>query len=369
MSSNHKKKESVASPSSNAESMKCALVTDFAKKFGEVEDIITFSTNFPRPVLDQKKKQMIVRVLCCSIAAGDSIVLGGKIIFLRPKLPFVPGMDVCGVVEAVTDKVKDFKVGDIVAANNGFMPVGGMAEYMLVDASLAVFKPPSVDIIQAAACSSAVTSLHSVKNVKKGDRVLVLGGSGGVGSSAIRLAKNAGASFIATTSTQHAMCSSLGADEVINYNEENWWERDTFRNNPFDIVIDTVGGGNFYGKAVHVLKSNKRGGHFIAVTGDDPKPDLTTWFKAIRFLIKIPGRPLWTRIRRAKYPRFTTLMPYDETNGLAQVLALIEKGDLEIILDESSPLPFTEEGVKTAFKTQGYGHAHGKVVVKMESVQ
>merc|ERR1719203_210460 len=76
---------------------------------------------------------MIVKVFACSIAAGDSIVLSGNIVFLKPALPYVPGMDICGIVEEISEGVENFKVGDIVAANNGMNCTNGMAEYMLVD--------------------------------------------------------------------------------------------------------------------------------------------------------------------------------------------------------------------------------------------
>uniref|UniRef100_A0A7S1Z666 Enoyl reductase (ER) domain-containing protein n=1 Tax=Trieres chinensis TaxID=1514140 RepID=A0A7S1Z666_TRICV len=247
------------------------------------------------------------------------------------------------------------------------MPVGGMAEFMVVDTANAVAKPDSVDFIQAAACASAVTSLDAVDFCNEGDRVLVLGGSGGVGSSAITLAKAFGASFVATTSTQEKMCLDLGADEVINYKEKNWWEIDEFRKEKFDVIIDTVGGGNFYGKAVKVLKTGKKGGKFVAVTGDDNQPDLSSWFKVLQYISKMPWRPLYTSIRKRKYPKFILLLPGDYAKGLTRILNLMSEEKLKIALDPGSPHAFSEAGVKEAFKIQGSGHAHGKVVVTMEN--
>merc|ERR1712232_756799 len=217
------------------------------------------------------KPSMIVKVLACSISAGDTMILSGNIIFLKPTLPYVPGMDVCGRVEEVSEGLSEFKEGDIIVASNGMTPVGGMAEYMLVDPSLAALKPLSVDITQAASCiTSAATAFNAVKYIKENDRVLILGGSGGVGSSAITLAKLSGASYVVAVSTQQIMCLKLGADEVINYTQRNWWEVEEYQSNKFDVIIDTVGGGNFYDKGTNVLKTGKDGGYFIAVTGDDP---------------------------------------------------------------------------------------------------
>jgi len=347
--------------------MKSALVTKFCPNFGMItDDEITFSSSQEKPTLEKKKPGMILKVLTCSISAGDSMVLSGNIIFLRPDLPYIPGMDICGRVEEVSDGIDEFKVGDMVVANNGMFPVGGMAEYMLVDPSLATHKPLSVDIMQAAACSSAATSFNAVKYIKENSRVLILGGSGGVGSSAITLAKKLRlASYVATTSTQKGMCLELGADEVINYSEKNWWEIEEYQQNKFDVIIDTVGGRNFYGKATNVLKTGKDGGYFIAVTGDDPRADLSSWFKAVKFLGNLPLRPVYTWFYNNHYPRHIALLPYDEMTALKEVLKLIDEGKLKIFLDKASPHEFTKEGVQEAFKIQGSGHAHGKVVVKV----
>lgn len=245
-------------------------------------------------------------------------------------------------------------------------PIGGMAEFMKVSADNAVIKPPSVSIVDAAACSSAVTALQAVGYVNKDDRVLILGGSGGVGSSAISLAKKvSGASYVATTSTQTNLCKEQGADMVVNYNETNWWEIKEFRENKFDKIIDTVGGG-YTDKATHVLKTRKNGGRFIAVAGDDPVPDATTWWKAVKFFAKLPIRPLYTWLLGGGNPGYILLLPSDVTNGCAQVLKLLEEGMLNILLEPSSPLPFTQEGVRMAFRLVGSGHAHGKVVVEMK---
>jgi NADPH:quinone reductase-like Zn-dependent oxidoreductase len=308
---------------------------------------------------------MLIRVLACSLSPGDVIMVQGNLIFLHPgKFPFVPGMDVCGVVED-SNGSKAFSNGDIVVADKGMQAEGGMAEHMAIEEQEAVLKPPHVSVQEAAASSSAITARNAVMdNVQPGNRVLVLGGSGGVGSAAIALAKNVGASFVATTSTRSELCKSLGADQVINYQKENWWEMAWEKK--FDVIIDTVGGGNFVGKANKVLKTRKEGGKFIAVCGDDPKPDATTWWKAIKFFAKLPLRPLHTWWNGRHLPDYTLLMPYDIPKGRKQVLGMVEAGSLRIPLDDRSPLAFTEDGVREAFQIVASGHAHGKIVVSME---
>jgi NADPH:quinone reductase-like Zn-dependent oxidoreductase len=182
---------------------------------------------------------------------------------------------------------------------------------------------------------------------------------------AIQIAKrHAGAAFVATTSSQEDFCKALGADQVINYRNENWWEMKWEQK--FDKIIDAVGGGNFYGKAEKVLKTSKNGGEFVAVCGDDPKPDCRTVWKAVKFIANMPWRPLYTWMRGRRYAKYLLIMPYETPEGRKIVLEWMENGTLKIPLDESSPLSFTLEGVKQAFRTVASGHAHGKVVVSME---
>lgn len=364
--------------------MKAIQVHEFIPDVSNItESQMTLSDDVSMPV--PQKHQMLIRVLACSLSPGDVIMAHGNLIFLHPaSFPFVPGMDVCGIVHDTNghDDAK-FQKGDVIVAANGVSPVGGMAEYMAIDAAEAVRKPPTVqNISQAAASSSAITALNAVmEHVQKGDRVLILGGSGGVGSAAIQIAKrHAGASFVATTSTREAFCKELGADRVINYRTENWWEVKEFSvssSNKFDKIIDCVGGGNFYGRAEKVLKVGKEGGAFIAVTGDDTKPDCRTVWKAIKFFAAMPWRPLYTSLRPRRFPKYVMIMPHDFAQGRAKVLEWMSKGELIIPLDggekeedASTPgaaaYPFTAKGVRDAFSKVASGHAHGKVVVSIQ---
>ena len=197
-----------------------------------------------------------------------------------------------------------------------------------------------------------------------------------MGSAAIALAKHvAKASFVATTSTQADLCKSLGANVVVDYRTENWWERnwgedsgsndnDKTTGTPkyFDKIIDCVGGGNFVDKAERVCKPGSEGGEFIAVSGDHPKPDANTWWKAIQFFANLPLRPLYTRwFAWRSVPSYSVLMPYSMPEGRKQVLELMEQGKLKIPLDSSCPLPFTVQGVEKHFRLS-------RVVMLMEKL-
>ena len=344
--------------------MKAIQVHQFVSDFSALEgkdDILSMSTDVPKPSL--KKKQVLIRVLACSISPGDVIMVHGNLIFMHESFPFIPGMDVCGVIVDANGS-KKFNVGDVVVADNGMVPIGGMAEFMAVSEDEAVLKPPKLSIEECAASTSAITARNAVMDhVNVGDRVLILNGSGGVGSAAIQIAKkHAKASFVATTSSQIDFCKQLGADQVINYRLENWWEIPYDKK--FDVIIDCAGGGNFYGRAEKVLKTGKQGGKFVAVTGDDTRPDCRTVWKAIKFFAAMPWRSIYTRLLKSStLPRYILMMPYDFPQGRKQVLTWMEEGTLSIPLDNK--YEFSAESVRAAFTKVASGHAHGKVVVSM----
>uniref|UniRef100_A0A7S2V6U7 Enoyl reductase (ER) domain-containing protein n=1 Tax=Fibrocapsa japonica TaxID=94617 RepID=A0A7S2V6U7_9STRA len=325
-------------------------------------DYLSLSSDVLKPSV-LKKNQMLVQVLACSISPGDIIMIQGNMIMMHPSsFPYVPGMDICGRIVDHNNSL-NFQNGDIVVAANGFDPVGGLAEYMVINNNEAVLKPQLVSNEQAASSSSSITARNAVMDhVKEADRVLVLGGSGGVGSAAIQIAKrHAKASFVATTSTQIEFCKELGADQVIDYRKQDWWNMSEFQQQRFDVIIDTVGGGNYYDRANLVGKNGNDGGKFIAVTGDEPKPDCRTVWKLLKFFGNMAGRLIYSGFKKNSLPKYVALFPYDEAKGRKEVLDWMQKGSLTVKLDET--LPFTAEGVCQAFAKVGSGHAHGKVVV------
>jgi NADPH:quinone reductase-like Zn-dependent oxidoreductase len=356
----------MTNPSSSITMMKAAAVHNFLHDFDrdELERSVTIH-DVPRPAVSSGT--LLIKVLACSLSPGDAHMARGSIVFMHPKaFPYVPGMDVCGRVEEVSPEIEEFKVGDVVVASNGIAPQGGLAEYMAVSAAQAVLKPENVPVEQAAASSSAITALDALEDYgdARGRRVLVLGGSGGVGSAAIQLAKRAcGASFVATTSTRAEMCRELGADLVLDYRTVDWWTHPDFVESKFDLIVDAVGGNDHWIKAQRVLKPGRERGRFVAVAGDSPHPDMGTYWKALGFALRFPWRPLWSSLRPGTLPSYRLLMPGDAQKGRRVVLDRIGDGSLKIVLDSS--LPFTEDGVRRAFGSVAGGHAHGKVVVTM----
>ena len=201
-------------------------------------------TELPTPV--PKPGEVLIEIKAASLNFPDSLIVQGKY-QVKPALPFVPGAEFAGVVQAVGDGVTQLKPGQHVAC---FSLLGGFATHVVVDASICLPLPDSFNQVDAAAFTTIyATSHHALIDrgqLKAGETVLVLGAAGGVGTSAIQIAKLMGAKVIAAASTDEkcALCKSLGADATINYSQENLREalkRLTGGKGP-DVVYDPVGG-------------------------------------------------------------------------------------------------------------------------------
>ncbi|MCH2083496.1 MAG: NADPH:quinone oxidoreductase family protein [Saprospiraceae bacterium] len=193
-----------------------------------------------------KKGHIRIQVRACGLNFPDTLIIQGKYQF-KPDFPFSPGSDIAGVVTEVGDGVKNFKVGDEAVAMIGW---GGFREEVVAAAKVCFPKPPNMDFSMAASFMMTYgTSYHALKDrgrLKEGETLLVLGASGGVGLTAVELGKKMGAKVIAAASTAEklALCKAYGADEVINYTEENIKERvkELTEGNGANVIYDPVGG-------------------------------------------------------------------------------------------------------------------------------
>ena len=196
----------------------------------------------PSPGADE----VLIRIQAASLNFPDLLIVQNKY-QMKPSLPFVPGSEYAGVIEAIGSDVKHLKVGQIVACLSG---TGGFATHTLAPAKLCLPLTPSFNAVDAAAFIMIyATSYHALVDraeLKAGETVLILGAAGGVGSSAIQIAKAVGAKVIAAASTDEkcALCRQLGADEVINYSEINFREQIKTLTNGLgpDVIYDPVGG-------------------------------------------------------------------------------------------------------------------------------
>jgi NADPH2:quinone reductase len=190
--------------------------------------------------------QVLIRIEAASLNFPDLLIVQNKY-QMKPDLPFVPGSEYAGVIEAVGEGVTHLQVGQSVACLSG---TGGFGTHTLAPAKLCMPLPPGFPAVDAAAFIMIyATSHHALIDraaLKAGETVLVLGAAGGVGTAAIQIAKAAGARVIAAASTDEkcALCKTLGADETINYTTQNMREvlKALTEGKGPDVIYDPVGG-------------------------------------------------------------------------------------------------------------------------------
>ncbi len=190
--------------------------------------------------------QVLIEIQAASLNFPDLLIVQNKY-QMKPALPFVPGSEYAGVVQALGDGVSHLQVGQSVACLSG---TGGFGTHTLAPAQLCMPLPPGFSAIDGAAfIMTYATSHHALVDraaLKAGETVLVLGAAGGVGTAAIQIAKAMGARVIAGASTDEKcqLCTTLGADATVNYSRENLREslKTLTEGRGPDVVYDPVGG-------------------------------------------------------------------------------------------------------------------------------
>ncbi|OEK04537.1 NADPH:quinone oxidoreductase family protein [Roseivirga misakiensis] len=211
------------------------------ENFGLPETLNMAEVDKPSP----NENQILIKVKACGINFPDSLIIQDKYQF-KPRLPFAPGGEVSGVVDAVGKNVSHVKPGDKVFALTIW---GGLAEYALADSHKCLLMPENMDFITAATTMyTCGTSLHALKQraqIKPGETLLVLGAAGGVGLAAVQIGKLIGAKVIAAASTDEKLevCQKLGADDTINYTKSDLRTaiKELTNEKGVDVVYDPIG--------------------------------------------------------------------------------------------------------------------------------
>lgn len=340
-----------------------------AQSFGEAAEVLDVQA-VPRVSLEAEKGKLVVRVKACSLSPSEYRTLTGEASLLKSpsSFPYIPGGDISGTVVASGDE--SFCEGDDVVCTWGdTFGQGGLAEYSIVDASLAVKKPESTShVIGAALANSASHALLAFEqaNVAAGEKVLVLGGSGGVGSMLIQLAKQRGA-WVATTSTDEALVTSLGADKCIDYRSTEWSES----GDSYDVVFDCAEGRQAWKKVTSshptsLMPPGVRGGRFVAVVLQDWQIIMRKWWHVFTFFFPVLMRSLVAWLFPRRYPRYSMVVNSPSKESMTRVIELADKGELKCVIADPV-FPFTKEGIVGAFELHQSRHAHGKVVVDLTS--
>jgi NADPH:quinone reductase-like Zn-dependent oxidoreductase len=214
----------------------------------------------PRP--QPKEDQVLIRVAAAAVNPVDVAIREGR--FTRGTLPLIPGMDVAGVVEQTGAKAKKFKKGDAVYAYLSFREQGAYAEFALATEDEIALKPKAISFEEAAAVPLAATTawqaLVDEAQLKAGETVLIHGGSGGVGSFAVQIAKARGAKVIATASSANQdLLRKLGVDQSIDYTKTKF--EDVVKD--VDVVLNAVRGDSL-ARSYGVVKKR---GFILSITG------------------------------------------------------------------------------------------------------
>lgn len=219
------------------------------KDFGEPKKVLSVEIQ-PEPKIDLNSGNVKIKVYFSGINYGsDALQILGQY-QVKPKTPFIPGCEISGIIVEVGSKVSKFKVGDSVFA----LVTNGWADYVIIHQDTMIFKVPNGMSLEDAASfpicyGTAHLGLCVKANLKKDEYLLVHGGSGGVGLSAIQIGKSIGAKVIATASTTEKLeiCKQNGADFLINYQSEDFVKKvkEITNGKGVNVVFDPVGGKIF----------------------------------------------------------------------------------------------------------------------------
>ena len=305
-------------------------------------------------------RQVLVRMVAAGVNHADERTRAGELkAVFRLDLPHVMGGELSGEVVAVGEQVTEFAVGDEVYGYTGVVGMGTFGEVVAIDADAVALAPASADPVEAASLPvvalTAWQALVEIGHLQPGQRVLVHGGSGGVGSVAIQLAKHLGASVVTTASARNAeFVRGLGADEVIDYRTDDFVAR--LAGNPVDLVLDTQGGDT----TTRSLTVVRPGGTVVGVAGT-PDPHLADQAGAgrvVKLVLAAVSLPLRRRARKhgVSY-RFLFIRP--DGQALRAIAGLVDEGVLRPVVDRVLPFDETPEALRQVLA----GGTRGKVVV------
>ncbi len=315
------------------------------EKYGP-PDVLQFKeVKKPNPKADE----VLVKVQAASVNPGDWHALRGTPFLqrletglLKPKDKIL-GADVAGMVEAVGSNVKGFQPGDEVYGDLYWCGFGAFAEYVTIPEKSVAQKPANLTFEQAAAVpQAAFTALHAIRDagqVKTGQKVLINGASGGVGTFAVQIAKAYGAEVTGVCSTRNLdLVRSIGSDQVIDYTQEDF----TQNGQQYDVIIDMV--ANY---SLSVLKRSLKPNGICVVVG----------FSSLLHMIKVNIQG--PRISKSGSQTLGMLNPKEDESDLAVLKELLESGNVVPVIDRQYSLSEVPEAIRYLEE----GHARAKVVI------
>lgn len=313
----------------------------------------------PEPELHDD--EVLVEVHAAGVNLLDAKIRDGEFKRILPyRLPLVLGHDVAGVVVKTGARARRFQVGDEVYARVDDFRIGTFAEFVPVKESSLALKPRGLTMEEAASIPlvglTAWQVLVEIAQLKRGQKVFIQAGSGGVGTFAIQLAKHLGANVATTTSGANTgLVKSLGADVVVDYKRQDFEEV----LQGYDVVLNSQDGQTLE-KSLRVLK---HGGKLISISGP-PDPAFGEAIGApglVRLVLRLLSAGIRRRARRREVAYSFLFM---KANGaqLQEITGLIEKGAIRPVIDQVFPF----ESANEALSYVQEGRAKGKVVIKIK---
>ncbi len=300
--------------------------------YGDVDTLCYEEAPMPEP----GPADIRIRVHAAAVNPVDWKIRAGYLAALIPyKMPLTLGWDVSGVVDKIGSEVTHLAVGDAVYCRPDIARDGSYAEYMVVRASEVAPKPETLSHNEAAAVPlaglTAWQALFQHAQLKKGERVLIHAGAGGVGSFAIQFAKSAGTHVIATASSGNAaLVRDLGADEFVDYRAQRFEEV----LDKVDVILDTIG-GDTQARSIPLLNS---GGRMFSVVAT---PDAA----ALAAVGATGGH----------------FMVQPSSENLVRISRLIDNGTVRVVIDSVFPL----SEARAAHTKSQTGRAKGKIVLEV----
>ncbi|MEM6604386.1 MAG: NADPH:quinone oxidoreductase family protein [Pseudomonadota bacterium] len=297
--------------------------------------------------------QVVIDIKAAGLNFPDVLIIQGKYQF-QPDMPFSPGGECAGVVSAVGEGVERWKVGDKVVAMTGH---GAFRDEMAVDQNAVMPMPDGLDFSQAAGVAMTYfTSYHALKqraDLKAGETLLVLGAAGGVGSTAVELGKHMGAKVIAAASNDEKlqMCRDLGADETINYSEQDLKTaiKELTGGKGVDVVYDPVG-GDYAEPALRGMAWNGR--YLVIGFASGPIPEIPLNLALLK----------GCSIVGVFWGRFIAEEPAVHVQNIKELWGLFAEGKLKPAINDVFPLADYQQ----AYDVMMQRRARGKVILTMD---
>lgn len=312
------------------------------------------------PEPDVGDHDVLVAVHAAGLNPLDVKLRDGEFKRILPyRLPLILGNDVAGVVVRAGPKVRGFKPGDEVYARPGKDRIGTFAEFIAMDEADVALKPRNLGMTEAAsmplAALTAWQALVERAGLKKGQKVLIHAGSGGVGTLAIQLAKHLGATVATTTSSANVdLVKGLGADVVIDYRKQDFEQVLS----GYDVVLNSLGRDTLE-KSLEVLKP---GGKLISISGPpDPAFAKDSGFNwVLRQVVRLLSLGIRSKAERRGLS-YSFLFMRANGEQLSQITSLVEAGVIRPVVDRTFPFLATNQ----AMEYLATGRAKGKVVVDL----